>query len=68
MAKSPNTIGTVKITISTTRPVQGYLEKLVLTGFYGKNPAEAAERLLTRTLESLTRDSTSSNNMSNRGE
>lgn len=58
MAKPPNTIGTIQITISTTQPVQGYLERLVLTGFYGKNPAEAAERLLTRTLETLIKEGT----------
>jgi hypothetical protein len=56
MPKSPNTIGTIQITISTTKPVQGYLERLVLTGFYGKNPADAAERLLTRTLEALVKE------------
>ena len=58
MGKSANTIGTVQITISTTQPVQDYLERLVLTGFYGKNPAEAAERVLTRTLEALIKDGT----------
>jgi hypothetical protein len=56
MPKSPNTIETVTITISTTRPVQLLLERLVLTGFYGKNPAEAAERLLSRSIEALTKD------------
>jgi hypothetical protein len=53
MPKPPNSIGTVQITISTTEAVQDCLERLVLTGFYGKNPAEAAERLLARTLEQL---------------
>jgi hypothetical protein len=53
MAKARNTIRTVQITISTTVPVQGYLEGLVLTGLYGKNPAEAAERLLTQRIEHL---------------
>jgi hypothetical protein len=56
MPKAPNTIETVQITISTTRPVQMLLERLVLTGLYGKNPAEAAERLLARSLEALTRE------------
>lgn len=56
MPKSPNTIDTVKITISTTRPVQMLLERLVLTGLYGKNPAEAAERLLARSLEAFTKE------------
>lgn len=58
MAKPPNSIGTVQITISTTQPVQEHLEKLVLTGFYGKNPAEAAERLLANALRDLVKDGT----------
>jgi hypothetical protein len=53
MAKNRNTIGTVQITISTTGPVQKHLEQLVLTGLYGKNPAEAAERLVTQRIEYL---------------
>ena len=53
MAKLPNHIGTVKITLSTTQPVQECLERLLLSGFYGKNPADAAERLLARTLEQM---------------
>jgi len=56
MAKAPNTIETVTITLSTTRPVQMLLERLVLTGFYGKNPAEAAERLVARSIEALTKE------------
>lgn len=56
MAKSKNTIGTVKITISTTSTVQRFLDRLVLTGLYGKNPADAAERLLARSLEALVKD------------
>ena len=58
MGKTPNTIETMQITISTTEPVQSHLERLVLTGLYGKNPAEAAERLLTRSLEGLIREGT----------
>jgi len=58
MPKSANTIDTVQITISTTRPVQGHLERLVLTGLYGKNPADAAERVLTRSIESMLKDGT----------
>jgi hypothetical protein len=34
------------------------LERLVLTGFYGKNPAEAAERLLARSIEALMKNGT----------
>ncbi len=56
MARRPNSVGTVQITISTTVPVRSYLEALVRTGLYGKNPAEAAERLVTRGLERLFRE------------
>lgn len=53
MARNPNDIGTVQLTVSTTPPVKGYLEQLVSTGLYGKNSAEAAERLVARALEDL---------------
>ena len=44
-------VKTVTITVSTTPPVYAYLESLVATGLFGKNPAEAAERLIARGLE-----------------
>jgi len=56
MARSRNEIATVQITISTTPPVKKHLGRLVETGFYGKNEAEAAERLVARELEHLIRD------------
>lgn len=56
MAKSRNLLETVTLTLSTTRPIIERLERLVMTGLYGKNPAEAAERLLARALESRERD------------
>jgi hypothetical protein len=58
MPKPANTIETVQITISTTRTVQSHLEQLVLTGLYGKNPADAAERVLTRSIETMLKDGT----------
>jgi hypothetical protein len=58
MPKSANTIDTVQITISTTRTVQGHLERLVFTGLYGKNPADAAERVLARSIENMLKDGT----------
>jgi hypothetical protein len=54
--RNPNIIDTVQITISTTRPIQVHLERLVSTGFYGKNPAEAAERLLAQAIKELSKD------------
>lgn len=58
MAKRANTIGTVQITISTTRKIQAYLEQLVLGGLHGKNPAEAADRLLSKAIDALIKDGT----------
>lgn len=58
MARRPNHIQTVTITVSTTKPVEQYLAKLVSTGLYGKNPAEAAERLVAKSVEQLIRDGT----------
>ena len=46
MARKPNPVKSVQITVSTTPLVHGYLSALVDTGLYGKNPAEAAERLV----------------------
>jgi len=53
MARKPNTVPTVTITLSTTPQVQNYLAKLADSGLYGKNPAEAGERLIARELERL---------------
>ena len=51
MPRTPNKVKTVTITVSTTPPVYDYLENLVATGLFGKNPAEAAERLITKGIE-----------------
>jgi hypothetical protein len=56
MARGPNEIPTVQITISTTPPIKSYLERLVVTGLYGKNAADAAERLVARGIERLIKD------------
>ena len=56
MAKSPNTLDSVTITITTTPHVRGYLSELVTGGLYGKNVAEAAERLLAQVLDRLIED------------
>ena len=53
MPKPKNSIASESLRISTTPQVRKYLEKLVLGGLYGKNPAEAAERILARGLEDL---------------
>ncbi len=58
MARKPNSLQTVQIRISTTPLVQTYLDKLVDTGLYGKNPAEAAERLIASEIKELLREGT----------
>jgi hypothetical protein len=56
VARAPNNVKTVGIHISTTPIIQQYLEDLVASGLYGKNMAEAAERLVGRGIEGLIRD------------
>ena len=51
MPRLPNKVKTVTLTISTTPPVYEHLTALVSTGLFGKNPAEAAERLVSRGVE-----------------
>lgn len=46
MPRTPNSVPTVTITVSTTPLAREYLDQLVATGLFGKNPAEAAERLI----------------------
>ncbi len=46
MAREKNIVESVQITLSTTSRVRDYLEELALMGLYGKNVAEAAERLV----------------------
>jgi hypothetical protein len=56
MAKLSNLLPTVQVTISTTPQVGVYLDQLLTTGFYGKNRAEAAERLIVSTLKQLLKE------------
>ena len=58
MARQRNDLQTKTVTISTTPAVRKYLSRLVSTGLYGKNPAEAAERLVAGSLERLLKDGT----------
>ena len=50
MARKPNRIKTVSLRLSTTEGIYRYLEVLVSSGVYGKNPAEAAEQLIARNI------------------
>ncbi|MBS0251274.1 MAG: hypothetical protein JSR78_09435, partial [Proteobacteria bacterium] len=54
--RAKNQLETVQLTIATTATVVSYLRELVSTGLYGKNQADAAERLLAATLEQMVRD------------
>jgi len=51
MARKRNRIPTKTFTVATTPQVFDYLGQLVDTGLYGKTEADAAERLLTRSLD-----------------
>ncbi|MBI3876320.1 MAG: hypothetical protein HY300_10270 [Verrucomicrobia bacterium] len=53
MPRLPNKVQTVTITVSTTPHVYQHLEALVATGLYGKNPADAAERLVSTGIKQL---------------
>lgn len=53
MARQPNELPTQELRVSTTPQVITLLRSLVATGFYGKNPAEAAERILAEKLRQL---------------
>jgi hypothetical protein len=53
MARSKNKADTVTITLSTTPQIRDWLEALVADGFYGKNVAEAAERLIAEKIREL---------------
>jgi hypothetical protein len=56
MARRPNGVSTVTITISTTEGIEQYLDDLVAGGLFGKNRAEVAERLVARGVENLLRE------------
>lgn len=58
MARRPNILPTVQMTIATNPVVRDYLRSLVPTGVYGKSETEAAERLIAAALEKLVREGT----------
>lgn len=58
MPRPPNHLPTVTITVSTTPQVHDYLVRLVSTGLYGKNVAEASERIVAQAIERLCREGT----------
>ncbi len=58
MARRPNILPTVQLTVATNPVIRDYLRDLVPTGFYGKSETEAAERLIAGALEKLVREGT----------
>lgn len=56
MARAKNQLETSQVTLATTPTVVAYLRELVRTGLYGKNHSDAAERLLSVTIEQMVRD------------
>ncbi|HZR03161.1 MAG TPA: hypothetical protein VFA81_08335 [Burkholderiales bacterium] len=56
MPREKNQLETAQLTLATTPAVVSYLRELVKTGLYGKNQSDAAERLLSATLEQMVRD------------
>jgi hypothetical protein len=53
MGRTPNSTKTVTFTVSTTPVVRACLEALAGRGFFGKNVAEVAERLISEKLREL---------------
>jgi len=53
VARQRNDLPTQELRVSTTPQVIALLRSLVATGLYGKNPAEAAERILAEKLRQL---------------
>jgi hypothetical protein len=53
MARQRNDLPTQELRVSTTPQVVELLRSLVSTGLFGKNPAEATERILAEKLREL---------------
>ncbi len=56
MSRKPNKHKTERITINVTPQIKYYLERLVDRGLYGKTTTEAANRMVTRGIESVIED------------
>lgn len=53
MARTRNTVDTVKLQLSTTPQVVAALERLAATGKFGKNASEAGEEILRAKLREI---------------
>ncbi len=53
MGKSKNLVGTVPLTLSVTKGINGYLELLCRTHLFGKTAAETAAQIVTAEVKRL---------------
>lgn len=53
MARKRNAVSSTKVTLTVAPVIREYLEALIPFGFYGKNPAEVATKLVNDKLEEL---------------
>ncbi len=53
MARPRNPLGSVQLRFSGNHLIEQYLTALVQTGLYGRSPGEAAERLVSQSIEKL---------------
>jgi len=58
MARKRNDLPSQELRISTTPQIVSFLGQLVETGLWGKNPTDAGERLIGRSIEGLLKDGT----------
>jgi hypothetical protein len=58
MGNRKNPLKTEQITVSTNRVLCSSVDKVLLTGHYGNNRAEAAERLIAEAIRHLIREGT----------
>jgi hypothetical protein len=56
MARKRNDLPSQELRISTTPQIVALLGQLVETGLWGKNPTDAAERVIGRSVEVMLRD------------
>jgi len=56
MARAKNSVESVQVTLSVTKPVRAYLEMLAADGLNGKNVAETANVLITERIKELIKD------------
>ena len=58
MSRTPKMLPTRRLKYSGNEKIERYLEDLVRTGFFGRSPEEAAERLISQGIDRAIRDAT----------